>query len=431
MTMRDHHGLAVTGASPFALEGYRQALHAYHCYAGDPMTPLQGALLDSPAFVMGHVLTAHLTLVGTNAEVQAIGAAAYREMKDLPCNDRERGHVAAVGHMLAGELKAAGRVLEDVSLAYPMDSVALQAGQIVDFLRGDSRMLRDRIARVMPLWSPDAPDYHAVLGLLAFGLEECGQYDEAEAVGRRAVAMQPRNGWAQHAVAHVMEMQDRRAEGVAWMRAEPQAWAGDSFFQVHNWWHLALFHLGLGEVDEVLALYDGPIWGQRSDMPIDLVDASALLWRLHLRGLDLGDRWSALADVHATGGRGLNAFEDAHAMMAFVGAERLEEARELLAVQASLPCGDNVGFVAEVGLPVMQGLLAFGEGRYGAAAELLRGVRNQAARFGGSHAQRDLIDLTLIEAAARGGDTALERGLRAERALVIGAGSAGRARLAA
>ena len=69
----------------------------------------------------------------------------------------------------------------------------------------------------------------------------------------------------------------------------------DSFLQVHNWWHLALFHYDLGEIDEVLALYDGPIYGKRSTLALNMVDASAILWRLHLGGVDVGDRWAALA----------------------------------------------------------------------------------------------------------------------------------------
>src|SRR5690606_40214588 len=143
--------------------------------------------------------------------------------------------VAAVGHIVRGEFKAAGRILQDVSVAQPRDGLALQAGQLIDFLVGDSRMLRDRIARALPDWSPSQPDYHAVLGLLAFGLEETGHYARAEAAGRKAVELQPRNGWAQHAVAHVLEMQDRRPEGIAWMRSDIRAWTEESFFQVHNW----------------------------------------------------------------------------------------------------------------------------------------------------------------------------------------------------
>jgi hypothetical protein len=61
--------------------------------------------------------------------------------------------------------------------------------------------------------------------------------------------------------------------------------------------HLAVCHLDLEEVDEVLALFDGPIYGQRSPLVLDLIDASALLWRLHLKGVALGDRWQAVADA--------------------------------------------------------------------------------------------------------------------------------------
>jgi hypothetical protein len=213
-----------------------------------------------------------------------------------------------------------------------------------------------------------------------------------------------------------MEMQNRREEGVAWMRADTHAWSHESFFQVHNWWHLALFHLGLGEADEALRLYDGPIGGTGSDMAFDLLDAASLLWRMQLRGVDVGDRWNPLADAYeAKPDRGAYAFDDAHAMLAFVGAGRMEAARELLAIQAYARA-DNAGFVAEVGLPVMEGFFAFGRGDYGPAVERLRDVRNRAGRFGGSHAQRDLIDLTLIEAASRSGETGLERALLAERA---------------
>lgn len=310
-------------------------------------------------------------------------------------------------------------MLEDLAIANPRDGLALQVGHLIDFLVGDSRMLRDRIGRALPSWSPTAPGYHAVLGMHAFGLEESGQYGRAEEAARRSLDLNPRNGWSWHAVAHVMEMQDRRRDGVAWFRGDLPAWTGDSFFQVHNWWHLALFHLGLGEVDEVLALYDGPIWGAKSEMAFDMVDAAALLWRLHLRGVDLGERWAPLADAYeAKIDKGTYAFDDAHAMMAFVGAGRTEAARALLDLQRQLLAGDrdNAGFVRDVGLPVMEALHAFGEGRYALTLDRLRDVRSRAARFGGSHAQRDVIDLTIIEAAARNGDLPLRDALLAERA---------------
>ena len=414
-----HSGDVLTGASALAAERYESALEAFYCYAGDPLALLEEALADSPQFVMGHALKAYLTMIGTNAEAVALGVQALARAKGLPANDRERGHLVALAHLRDGELKAAGRVLEDLAIANPHDGLALQVGHLIDFLVGDSRMLRDRIGRALPSWSPAAPGYHAVLGMHAFGLEESGQYGRADEAARRSLDLNPRNGWSWHAVAHVMEMQNRRRDGVAWFRGDLPAWTGDSFFQVHNWWHLALFHLGLGEVDEVLALYDGPIWGAKSDMAFDMVDAAALLWRLHLSGVELGERWAPLADAYeAKIDKGTYAFDDAHAMMAFVGAGRTEAARALLDLQRQVLAGDrdNAGFVRDVGLPVMEALHAFGEGRYALTLDRLRDVRSRAARFGGSHAQRDVIDLTIIEAAARNGDLPLRDALLAERA---------------
>src|SRR5262245_31118174 len=212
----------------------------------------------------------------------------------------------------------AARVLEDLAIDHPRDLLALQAGHQLDFFRGDARMLRDRIARALPAWSQQVPGYHAVLGMHAFGLEEMGHYREAEQAGRTAVALETRDGWAQHAVAHVMEMQGRHQDGIAWMQANPDGWSRESFFAIHNWWHLALYHLDIGDLDAVLALFDGPIYGNLSSVVLDMIDASALLWRLQLRGVDVGERWQALADAWApVAGAGNYAFNDVHAMMAF------------------------------------------------------------------------------------------------------------------
>jgi hypothetical protein len=416
--VKDRNGLALTGASPAAAALYDAAAARFNCYAGDSFTPLEEALADSPRFVMAHVLKAWMTLIAANAEVAAMGVAAYQAAKDLPMNGREAGHMAAIDFFLTGEIGAAADALEAVSIAHPRDVLALQAGQTLDFLLGRSRMLRDRIARVLPAWSRDMPDWHAIQGLLAFGLEEAGELDRAEAAGREAVALEPRNNWGQHAVAHVMTMQGRHADGVRWMRHENTAWQPEAQLGVHNWWHTALFHLGLGETDAVLELYDGPIYGEMATtFAFDMIDAAALLWRLKLAGVDVGDRFARLADNFASEPRGQSAFVDTHAMMAFVGAGREAEARALLAAQvAALESrGDNAAFVRDVGLPAGEALLAFGEGAYAKAAALLADVRTRAHRFGGSHAQRDVLDLTLLAAARKAGDRALEAALVSER----------------
>lgn len=420
MTHKDQLGNVMSGASGTAIEHYDQALHELQCYIGDPVGSIDRALEDSPAFVMGHVLRGYLHLLGTESAGLPVARAAHQAAIEaaLPVTSGERAHIEAMACLIEGHWHDAGRILEDAAIDHPRDPLALQAGHLIDFYTGSSRMLRDRIARALPAWDARMPGYHAILGMHAFGLEETGLYDRAEAEGRRAVEIEPRDGWSQHAVAHVMEMQGRQRDGLRWMRDNPDAWSRESFFCVHNWWHVALFHLDLCEIDEVLILFDAPIYGKRSQVVLDMVDASALLWRLHLRGVDVGDRWQPVADAWAPiAASGNYAFNDAHAMMAFVGAGREDAVRDVFEAQARALAGscDNAMFTRDVGAPLAHAIHAFGAGKYGRVVDLLRPVRIIASRFGGSHAQRDLIDLTLLEAAIRDGRRSMARALAAER----------------
>ena len=418
MIIHDEQGLAHTGATPTSFEHYARALHQLQCYIDDPVATVDQALAESPDFVMAHLLRAYLHLLGTEPEGIAVARASAQVAAALGGDARERAHLAAVQHLAEGRWHRAGRVLEDIAIDHPHDLLALQAGHLVDFYTGNARMLRDRVARALPAWSAEIPGYHALLGMYAFGLEETADYTRAEQHGRTAVELNPRDGWAQHAVAHVMEMQGRSRDGIAWMRANPDAWSKDSFFQVHNWWHLALYHLELGEIDEVLALFDGPIHGARSTVVLDMVDASALLWRLHLRGVDVSDRWQTVAHGwEPVAAAGNYVFNDLHAAMAFVGAGRSEALNRVLEAQQTAMArdDDNAAFTREVGHPLTLAIKAFGEGDYDATVGLIRPVREIAHRFGGSHAQRDLLDLTLIEAALRSQQRALANALVAER----------------
>jgi tetratricopeptide (TPR) repeat protein len=416
---KDDVGHPLSGASAGSIEPYQQALCELRCYVGDPVASVDRALAASPGFVMAHLLRAYLHLLGTEPAGIPVARASLAAADALPADARERGHREAVRALVAGRWHAAGRLLEDVAIEHPRDGLALQVGHQVDFFTGRSRMLRDRIARALPHWDARTPGFHALLGMHAFGLEECGDYPNAEARGRRAVELEPRDGWAWHAVAHVMEMQDRRADGIAWLRSDTEAWSRESFFCVHNWWHLALFHLDRGEIPEALALFDGPIHGARSSVVLDLIDASSLLWRLMLLGIDVGARWPTVAEAWAPlAGAGSYAFNDVHALMAFVGAGREDLAQEVFAAQARAleRDDDNATFTREVGARLARALHAFGRGAYAETVELLRPLREIAQRFGGSHAQRDLLDRTLLEAARRSGQLALARALEAERA---------------
>ncbi|RUX31999.1 tetratricopeptide repeat protein [Mesorhizobium sp. M7A.F.Ca.US.011.01.1.1] len=419
MATRDAFGLALSGATEAGFTPYSQAVRELQCFVGDPVASVDRAIAENPGFVMAHVFKGYLFGLATEREATAVAKACHEAALPLAATTRERAHVSALGHLASGRWHQASRILEDVAIETPRDGLALQVGHQIDFFTGNARMLRDRIARALPSWQSCMPGYHAMLGMQAFGLEEMGDYVRAEQLGRAAVDMEPRDGWAQHAVAHVMEMQSRQRDGIAWMQANPEAWTRESFLQVHNWWHLALFHYDLGETDAVLALYDGPIYSVQSTMALNMVDASAVLWRLALRGVNVGDRWAALAANWHKAGAGNYAFNDAHAMMAFVGAGLDVPALALLEAQRDAMRGsdDNAAFTRDVGHPLTLAIKAFGEGSYAEAVRLIRPIRSIAHRFGGSHAQRDVIDLTLIEAALRAGDGALARALTAERSM--------------
>ena len=254
----DRQGHALSGASSAAAVVYEQAATAFHLYRGDPMGLLEQAIAEAPHFAMAHILKAHLLALATEPGCTVMARELLQTVRALPLNEREASHVAVIERVLRGEWTEAAHAMDRHNVQHPYDIVALQAGHLIDFYRASARNLRDRIARVLPHWSSDMPGHSIVLGMYAFGLEECGDYARAEATGREALDAQPLDCWAHHAVAHVMEMQGRPQDGIGWMRAREPHWSGDdNFFKVHNAWHGALCHLDLGQHDAVLALYDG------------------------------------------------------------------------------------------------------------------------------------------------------------------------------
>lgn len=420
MTMQDLHGHALSGASAQALDAFETALRELRCLSGDPLGHAEAAVAAAPEFTMAHALRAWLFLVGTDAGAVPLAREALAQARALPADAREARHLAAIGHWCAGRWRLAARTLEDLSLEHPHDLLALQLGQQLDFFTGDQRLLRDRIARALPAWSPDMPGYHALLGMYAFGLEENGDFHNAERYGRRAIELEPRDAWAQHAVVHVLEMQGRRDDGIRWMTGQA-GWKQCGLLAVHNWWHLALHYLGLDDVDAALQLLDGPIDGHRPTLALELIDVSALLWRLRLRGVDVGERWVSVAERwSACAGHGWYAFNDLHAAMAFACAGRADLLEQLDATQraAQTRADDNAGFLLAVGRAATEAVIAHVAGDHRRTVERLRDLRSHARAFGGSDAQRDLLDQTLIHSARASGQPALARGLEAERSLL-------------
>jgi tetratricopeptide (TPR) repeat protein len=433
-TRSGNRDVPVSTSNPVALELYAKALTEYHSYVGDAIGTIDEALRHAPDFTLGHIFrgTVLMTMGEQRFVPEARKSVEAANALYHCANSRERALTTAAAKLVSGDWNGASAAFDNVLVEHPRDAFAIQSAHLLDFFRGDSLNLRNRVSRVLPHWTKDVPGYSYILGMHAFGLEESNQYPEAEETGRRALEIQPKDGWAVHAVTHVMEMQGRITEGIQWLESRTNDWAPNNGFAFHNWWHLALFYLDRGLYENVLSLYDSQIHPAPPEYVLQLVDATALLWRLHLEGVELGDRVHTLADNWAKrleSERGFYAFNDFHAMMAFMLAGRTHEADSLIAdmerTASSTSNSLNVMMTRDVGLPVVRAIRAFEQRRYGVTVTEIQSVRDIAHRFGGSHAQRDVLTLTMIEAAIRGGQSRLAEHYIAERTTLRSGGQWG------
>ncbi|HYG69935.1 MAG TPA: tetratricopeptide repeat protein [Anaeromyxobacteraceae bacterium] len=412
--------MEVSTGSGAALEAYERALDHLNGYSASALADADEAIARDPGFVGGHLLKASMAVMSSDLPLEGMLREAVEAAERLApaANARERRLTAAARAWLERDFERSMRLFGDVAIDHPRDALAVQTAHAGDFLLGKQTQLRDRIAQVLHAWDEGVPGYGYVLGMYAFGLEETGDYRRAEEIGRRAVALLPHDAWAAHAVAHVLEMEARVAEGIDWIARTSAAWLPDNALAYHNHWHRALYHLDLGDAASALALLDAKIRPGRSQAAMELVDASALLWRLRLLGHDVGDRFGPLADDWAERiDDGYYAFNDVHALLAFLGAGRDAEAARLvgsLKRHAEGP-GTNARVIREVGIPLACAFVAFERGDHETCVETLLAVRPVAVRFGGSNAQRDLLSLTLVEAALRGGRTSVAKAIASER----------------
>ena len=410
----DRWGVPVHAGGDRGVALLDDAVEGLVALAGTPAADSAAAADADGDLALAVIVGAYLALYGASPE----GLARANELLgrlggELP--RREAYHLEAARAWADGQLQQALRALEEALVRHPRDLLALKIGQDLYFATGQSRQLRDVVGRVLAAWPRGHPGWGFVQGMYAFGLEEIGQYREAEERARAALAHNQRDVWAVHALAHVFEMEGRAQGGIDFLSSSAPDWQ-TSFFAVHNWWHRALCHLELDQGDQVLALYDGPIRGAQSNLWLDVDDAASLLWRLSLYGIGLGERAHALASaLGPLVTEPIAVFNDWHAVMALGLAGDHERNAEILAANRERSVGTNRAAGEQAGFALLEGFGAFAAGRFDRATELLVDLAPAAQVVGGSHAQRDVLNLTVIAAAARAGDGRLAAALAAER----------------
>lgn len=420
----DDRGLTLTTESAEAAAHYNETMRQYFEYRTSAGACLKQTLAADPEFVMGHCLKGYfLTLFGTVQTHDAVRKSLSAAQAGIDrVTWREAAHIKALEAWLGGDLNKTCAILDEILVEHPTDLLALKLHHFNAFWMGRSFHLRDTVAGAYAAWDEQIPGYGYVLGMLSFGLEECGEYDRAERLGRESVALNPEDLWGIHAVAHVLEMQGRLRDGMEWLDYPADAWEDRNPFKEHLWWHAALFPLESGDYDRVLALYDRSVRPDQSDFYLDIQNAASMLLRLELCGIDVGDRWRELADVaetklddHVLG------FTEMNCMMALAAdgrdaaADRLEAS---LAAFSNAPNNSTAATVEPAVLPLCRAVRDFAAGDYGCVVDTILPLRYQIQQVGGSHAQRDIFMQILIEAALRDGRLKLSRTLLRERLTV-------------
>ena len=410
---RDLHGLAVTAASDAAVRAFDHAMLGYFGYRADVAERLKAVLSEDPGFGLAHCLKGYLIMLGYNRAALTGAWAAAEDARRLTAQAtrREQVHVAALEAWVAGHPDRAVAIWDGILAEHPRDVLAFRLAHFVNFWRGRPDLMLASVLTVEPHWSETLPAWGSLLACRCFALEECGSYTAAEAAGRAAIDHDPGDLWAAHGVAHVLEMQGRRGEGIAWVSQLRRHWDGANNLRHHLWWHAAMFHLERGDTDQVLALYDAevrnlasPLTLSQPDLYIDMQNAASMLFRLQLRGVAVGNRWAELADkAEARIGDCLSAFTLPHWMMALAATGRHAAARRLIATMQS--AGDEDAAAAEVvrryALPVSEAVLAHAQGKYVHAVAVMRPALGGMYRLGGSHAQQDVLEQLFLDSAVK------------------------------
>ena len=419
----DCRGLDITAANAAAVAGFDRTIGAYLGLRADTGDHLKATLEADPGFVMAHVLRGYFMLLFASRRLlgRALASldAARKAAGEGGCNRREEMHIAALESWSSGDQNRALALWDRILTEWPRDVLALKLSEYWNFYLGDCRGMREVQARVAPCWDESVPDYGKVLGMSAFALEECGAYEEAERRGRRAVEIDGADLWGTHAVAHVMEMTGRPEEGIGWIDERGEDFAGCNAVVNHLWWHRALFHFELGRFDAVLDLYDRQVLPADVFEYLDICNTVSILWRLEEEGVDVGGRWERVADAAAERADDLQlVFADAHYAMAFAAAGR-GDALDALIAAAEAFAEDaeqtQAGVMAAQGLALCRAAAAAKAEDWQGAVDLLYPRRRGIRAVGGSHAQRDLFQRSLIHAAERAGRERLACSLLAER----------------
>ncbi len=421
---QDAWGNDVTTSSAEAAKALDETVLAYLGFRLETGQHLKAALTADPDMPLAAIFRGYFFLLFANPALARKAVETRDKLRSLAdgggMNARELLHYRALDLWADGDMTGANQAWSELLLSWPRDPMAIRLSHFVDFYMCGGRAMRQGSARILWAWEDnDLPGAGFIKGVHAFSCEESGDYAAAERFGRAAVEMNPADLWATHAVAHVMEMQGRHRDGIGWVQANESDWNQCNNFRFHVWWHRCLYHLELGEYDQVLSLYDSDVRAESTDEYLDITNGAAMLWRLEQEGVDVGGRWAELGERSAERVSDHQlCFADAHYVMALAAAGRDGDAERLINEMRDGAAGEMASqgeVYRQIGLPLSEAMVAARRGDHARVLDIMLPVRENLYLIGGSHAQRDVWERTLLESALAAGRSSLARALASER----------------
>ena len=321
-------------------------------------------------------------------------------------SSREKAGIEAIDLWINNKGVQSLGVIRDHLKEYPKDVLMLRLAQRL-FMQGCHSAgvpnFPDELFTLCQSIAKHCEDDWAFLGSYAFAHHETGRLDEAFKLASKSLEMYPLNAVASHSVTHVYFEKGDAASGGGFLENWLEGFDKRASYHVHLSWHLALFELAMGRYKNALDLYETDIRPSVvSKSAASLADSASLMWRLTIYGGTPPPKpWEEVRDqaLPAAGNPG-PPFRDAHAALAFAAAGDQEALEKTIGAIRTAAEGGNV-LVQEMTLPMIQGIAAFAEGNYGETVRLMEQPIRDLARIGGSHAQREVFEDTLLEAHIR------------------------------
>jgi tetratricopeptide (TPR) repeat protein len=350
------------------------------------------ALNDDPDCAVAHACAAalFLTQMTRAGQAQAAPHIAAAKVGTRFATERERYFIAAVAYWGKGENAHAVRILRAIVETWPHDLVAAKLCQILELGLGDLQGMRRTSAMAAAVEGRSG----YALGLHAYALEQIGEPALALRFALRAMEVNPtRDPWAQHSAAHALVAMGQSSAARSFLRAHVEEWDRcSSFMLTHNWWHLALCDLELGNPTGALEMFDERVWGVRKGHAQDQINAISLLARLEMQGVEAKWRWADIAR-HFEGREGdsINGFLDLHYLYALARSGRDGAANRMV---DNMQCQGVISALAV-------GIVAYTRSEYRKAAEIIAPVVWHLGEIGGSNIQRDLFAQIYMDSAKR------------------------------